>query len=210
MVKLKGPVLSVAAGGTIGKTATYANWKGRAYLKFKPTPAQPRSGLQVSMRAMMTFLTKQWKQLTDNQQATWANAYPDPQLNNYNAFLRHNLERWRNRRTPSKAYPAAEEGQESASQNINATGGTRHVTLDVNSAGPIRDTWTFLLFHSAIASPDADVDKLIHIFKIEDSDHHFWTHSPLAAGTHYYRIIPTMDDGSVAWFIDRTDSAVVT
>ena len=210
MVKLKGPGLSAAASGSIGDAITFSSAKGRAYVKNKPTPAQPRSSGQVSMRAMMTFLVQQWKNLTSNQQVTWADAYPDPELNNYNAYIRHNLKRWRSVRAPSKAYPAAEAARHPNAINLTATGAGRHVTLDMQASTPPFDNWLLLLFHSKTATPGGEFDKLIHCELAEDTDHHYWTHSPLTPGTHYYRIVSATDDGNPTGFATATDSAIVT
>lgn len=210
MAKLRGPSLSTAASGTIGKVLTFSRWKKSAYIKHKPTPKQPRTGLQVSMRAMMKFLSQQWKNLTASEQATWAGTYPDPQLNNYNAFIRHNLERWRRKAPPSKEYPATEENNPGAVPYFAATGYVRHVKTEYDEEIEIRDNWTFLIFHSTVASPDPDLDKLIHVALVEDLDVHYWTHSPLPAGTHYYKAVPTANDGNVDWTTFDADDAVVT
>lgn len=210
MVKLKGPGLSTAAAGTIGDIMTYSSTKGRAYVKKRPTPTQPRSGLQVSMRAMMTFLTKQWKQLTANQQATWKDIYSDTQPNTYNSYLRYNLERWRRRAAPSKAYPATEENVSAEFPAITATGGVRHCVIDVQATMDAHDNWSFLIFHATDDVPTHTVENLITVIRVEDTDHHYWTHSPLAAGTHYYMAVPVADDGNWDPIEEGTDDTVVT
>ncbi len=210
MVKLKGPGFGIAASGSLGDAITYSTSKGRAYVKKKPNPKQPRTGAQLSMRAMMKFLSQQWQNLNANQQTTWANAYPDPQLNNYNAFLRHNLERWRRKASPSKAYPATESGTHPTFITLAAAGGPRHVVLEMQANITIGDNWLFLLFHSDTAPPDPDFDKLIHCQRAEDLNPYKWTHTPLAAGTHYYVIISATDSGRTAGRVIDADSAVVT
>lgn len=210
MVKLKGPGFGLAASGSLGKAITYSTSKGRAYVKKKPTPKQPRSGPQVSMRAMMTFLSKQWNNLTDNQRATWLNSYPEPHLNEYNSFLKYNLARWRRRTGPTKQFPATGASPIGVVPIIIPTGGVRHVELDMQISGPVFDSWIFLIFHSTIGYQAPVVERLILIQRADDTDHYFWTHSPLTAGTHYYRAYYGTDEGSIAWGFSDDESAVVT
>lgn len=210
MVKLKGPGLSAAAIGSLADAITFSSAKGRAYLKKKPTPKQPRSGEQLSMRAMMRFLSQQWVNLLTSYQVTWADAYPDPELNNYNAYLRHNLERWRRQTTPIKGYPYDPIGTHPWGIGLAATGGVRHIDLLMSCAIAAGDNWLLLLFHSTVATPDADFDKLIHCQLADDTNPHYWTHTPLTIGTHYYRIISATDDANPTGFKTATDDAVVT
>ena len=41
MVKVYGPMMSLDATGTIGKTATFSKWKGRNYVRQRVVPANP-------------------------------------------------------------------------------------------------------------------------------------------------------------------------
>ncbi len=210
MVKLTGPVLSRAASGTLGNALTFQKSGKSHTLRKKPTPKQPRSGLQVSMRAMMSFLSKQWKNITPYQNS-WANAYPhEPDLNNYNAYIRFNLERWRTRRPPTQGYPTLEHQTIGTQPDIYAAGQVRHAKILVYLDGDINDNWTFLIFHAIGAWPDLAVDRLIHVeLTIDLLDKHF-THTPLAAATHYYRAVATAGDGNVNWTINVGSAAVVT
>lgn len=210
MVKLRGPGLSASASGSLADALTFSSSKGRAYLKHKPTPAQPRSGNQISMRAMMQFLSQQWQNLTAGNQATWAIAYPDPLLSAYNAFIKHNLNRWRNHKPPSKEYPAAETGAAGDNPNLGAHNGVRHIDIAAGDDMGVAQLWGFLIFHSATATPDADFDKLVKIIRAEDLNAHWWNHSPLPTGTHYYRAITFTTSGKCNWSQALTDSGVVT
>ena len=210
MVKLKGPGLSAAASGSLGNVLTFSSSKGRAYVKHHPTPAQPRSGNQVSMRTMMQFLSQQWANLTTVNQATWLNAYPDPSLSLYNSFIKYNLEHWRSLKAPSQWYPPPRHGTVGANINLNATGNTRHVKIQAQSEPIIFELWGFLLFHSTSSTPAADFDKLIHIIYITNTSWHTWTHTPLDPGTHYYRITGFSTSGKLDLAKTATDSAVVT
>lgn len=211
MVKLKGPSLSIDASGSLADILTFSTSKGRAYVKHKPTPDQPRSGNQVSMRAMMQFLSQQWQNLTAGNQATWADAYPDPSLSNYNAFIKHNLIRWRNKWAPSKEYPAAETGNAGDLVGIETPNGVRHIKISARNAMNQNQIWGVLLFHSLTSTPGNDLSKLVHVFHIPVKDTwYYWTHSPLTAGTHYYRITGITTTGKLDTTKTATGSGVVT
>jgi len=210
MVKTPGPALSLAASGSLGQALTFSTAKGRAYLKRKPTPKQPRSGLQASMRAMMKFLTQNWQHLDAQQQATWADAYATQFLSTYNAYLRYNLVRWRRTTPPSKAYPATEEHQPAVMCTFTATGGVRHVNLNAKLDINPEDNWSGLLFHKPGAWPSPKFAELVYVFRLDDLDTHTWIHSPLPVGTHYYLLLTAADDGNTNWEQYQIDNALVT
>lgn len=210
MVKLIGPMHSTRAQGTLASLLNFQHTKGRHTLRKKPVPKQPRSGLQVSMRAILTFLSQQWTTLTAGQKVTWQAIYPGTELSAYNAYLKHNLERWRRREAPSKAYPPAEAGAAGFFSNLTAAGGSRNVVLGASLTLALNDNWLHFLFHSAAATPAPDVANLVHVFLQDAMPAVYWTHTPLAPGTHYYRICPGTDDGNPFFHISDTASAVVT
>lgn len=188
MVKLRGPGMSVHASGTLADVLTFGNLRGKPTLRKKPTPAQPRTGLQVSSRAMMQFLAQNWSGLTTPQQATWLDLADNTDVAPYHAFIAHNMQRWARQALPSKAYPAAEAGDYATGIALNGDPGVRHFALDARLLVDAKDTWTGLMFHDTADFPTFTVDKLVHVFKLEDLDRHYWTHQPLAAGMHYYKI----------------------
>lgn len=186
MVKLKGPALSTHASGTLADILTFGTSKKRNTLRKKPTPKQPRSGLQVSMRAMMKFLSQEWTNISTSDKATWANAYPDPQLNDYNSYLSYNLQRWRSLRAPTKAFPATQTGLFGYTHALWVVGGVRHTLCATRFDTDPRDAWTGFLYHKYGSPPTMGVDTMIHVYKIEDTAAHYWTHTPLQTGQHYY------------------------
>src|ERR1700682_1937861 len=71
MATTKAPLLSLAASGSIGKAIVFSIWKGRSYVRKSVKPANPKSGLQVGMRAMMSFISRAYAPLTAGQKANW-------------------------------------------------------------------------------------------------------------------------------------------
>lgn len=197
MVKLKGPGLSREASGTLANTLTFGKSKRTSTLRKKPTPKQPRSGLQISMRAMMKFLSQHWNEISTARQATWADAYTDPQLSNYNSYLRHNLERWRNYKAPSQLFPAAEALNPAASIQLTSTGGVRHVDHVARVILTANDNWTLILHHIKGGLPPAEMQYMVHIFRATDLTSQYWTHTPLEVGPHGYQLTRASADGKM-------------
>ena len=201
MVKLRGPGLSAAASGSLGDALTFSTSKGRAYVKHKPTPAQPQSGNQVSMRAMMRYLSQQWQNLTAGNQATWADAYPDPSLSLYNAFIKHNLNRWRSLKAPSKEYPTSYVGTPSWILSTSATGSVRHAKIEVMT-DHLAQGWGFAIFRHTASPVPCDFEHFVHALLVDAIYTIFtWTDRPLAPGTYYWKFRPfsingDMDSGS--------------
>ncbi len=210
MVKLTGPMLSRAASGTLAGQLTFGFSGTTPTLRKKPTPKQPRSGLQISMRAMMTFLSKQWKNLTTNQQETWNLCGTHKQLDAYHRYLGHNLERWRNKTPPTKEYPAAEQGDSAIFPVYDAIGGVRHCVLSWYEWLDPKDTWTWLIFHKLGADPPENVQNLIHVGLYQVAPAKTFTHQNLPPGIHHYHFAMATDDGKPSWGLPMFITATVT
>ena len=53
MAKTTGPLFSLTASGTVGKTITYSNWKGRPYVRRRVIPLNPMNANQEEVRNAM-------------------------------------------------------------------------------------------------------------------------------------------------------------
>lgn len=56
MAKLKGPLFSLGASGTLAKTLTFFNWKGINVVREWVSPANPNTGLQQTQRGFLQTL----------------------------------------------------------------------------------------------------------------------------------------------------------
>ena len=108
MVRLKGPILSTEAHGSLQKLLTFADNNGTPSLKKYAKPRDPRTAKQIGTRAMIEYLSKLWKIIPVLDQATWEPLANDLHVAAYHAFIQVNSHRWFNFRAPSIAYPAAE------------------------------------------------------------------------------------------------------
>jgi len=91
MAKTTAPLLSFGAGGQIAKTAVYAKWRGRPYVRRHVVPANPQSTEQTKTRSLFTWLSAVWKNMGSLGIAPW-NAYATGQaFLGRNAFIGQNV-----------------------------------------------------------------------------------------------------------------------
>jgi hypothetical protein len=132
MVKLSGPLNSLAASGTINKSLTFQQQQGRQIARLARKPRNPKTGKQRARRAMLLFLAQQWPLLTAEQQDTWQQPAAHQEISRYNAYLGYNLRRWTNHRPPSKTWPASETGSFPVTSAHGASANGKRVELQLN------------------------------------------------------------------------------
>ena len=66
MAKTTGPLFSLTASGTVGKTITYSNWKGRPYVRRRVIPLNPMTDGQMDVRNALRAIAQSivWANLT--------------------------------------------------------------------------------------------------------------------------------------------------
>ena len=66
MAKTTGPLFSLTASGTVGKTITYSNWKGRPYVRRRVIPLNPMLAGQMAVRNALRCIAQSiiWLNLT--------------------------------------------------------------------------------------------------------------------------------------------------
>ncbi|MBA7689385.1 hypothetical protein ES703_97891 [subsurface metagenome] len=187
MVKLTGPGLSIDASGSLADVLTFSNVKGHAYLKKHARPTQPRTPKQLSIRAMMSFLSAQWNLLTTPEQATWWAIVPGRAPTPYHAFISANMARWRTFRAPSKEYPATEAGGLPATFNSNVSAGVASLRIKIRTTGS-PSPWSSFIFRNTSSMPAQTWDKLVGSIPWKSIAYHAYLDTPLAPGTYYYRL----------------------
>lgn len=91
MSKLTGPLLSIGASGSIGKTLVVASWRGITYARQYVIPSNPQSTAQTSTRELFAFLNNVWKLAPAGLQAPWDAFASGQPLTGRNAFIKVNL-----------------------------------------------------------------------------------------------------------------------
>jgi len=194
MVKLAGPALSLEASGTIAKTITFSRWKGRPYARARVVPSNPKSVGQVGMRAMFSFLAKQWAGLSAPNKATWEDRASAASISPFNAFMSYNQFRWRNFTAPTQDFPEVEtEGTETL-DTLGAVAGGRSITV-TQSVTTLGNAWAIAFFRSPTGTFASAFDNLVAVIPCSETDDVVFVDSPLAPGTYYYDARPLSDDG---------------
>lgn len=71
MAKISAPLLSMGARGTIGKSVTFAKWRGVDYARQRVIPANPRTVAQQANRTRFAFLREAYKLAPAAVRAPW-------------------------------------------------------------------------------------------------------------------------------------------
>jgi len=142
MATTKGPLGSESASGSLAKILTFSSWKGRNTVRLLTEPTDPRTGLQLSARAMMRFLSRAWTQsLDDADRATWSAPAQRENITPIASFIAYNLERWRQFLGVTMQHPAANiSGTSNQRTSYNAANGVGQITITYNVAS-YNDDW---------------------------------------------------------------------
>lgn len=148
MVKLKGPLLSIDATGTVGKTMTVSSWKGRPYAKQFKVPTDPQTPGQIGIRQAMAFLSTQWSQLTEAERQTWDELAGQRQITLLDACNSVNLTRFTQDKGLGKRNPQAEATNTVTIISELPIASERYVTLAASSS-PGQNAWGYVFYQNA-------------------------------------------------------------
>lgn len=87
MARVKGPLFSLEASGSIKKTTTYSKWKGRNYVRAHTIPFNPQTPTQVNVRKAFTLLVAYWQTQTAPQKLVWDEFAKQFQMSGFNQFV---------------------------------------------------------------------------------------------------------------------------
>lgn len=174
MVKLKQPLLSSRATGTLGNAIQFGHWKGRSIVGRKRRPKQPRTAAQLATRIYMSWLCKQWSTLSIAETASWAAPAAATKIPAYNAFIRHNIDRFKHLPGdqywvaeypcyPSTAYPTtlATNAADFASPAILNGEGKFRIRYTLS---PLNDNWLMAVHQISAPHPLAVYKNLIDVW----------------------------------------------
>ena len=71
MAKVKGPLMSLSASGTIADSMTFGKWKGINTVRIKSTPTNPNTASQQAHRTTFSNAVASWKAQDQTTQTTW-------------------------------------------------------------------------------------------------------------------------------------------
>lgn len=199
MVKLKGPSLATEATGSLADALIFSTTKKRSYLKKHAKPANPNTQAQQSVRAMITFLTKNWKNLTPIQQATWNTPAFLEKIAPYHAYLKINMKRWRTFRGPGKAYPVPESAPIAGSVYMELFSGVRNINTRLTSGGGIVP-WGYIIWRHDVDFNPPTLEMTVNVSPRISAGWNYWRDTPLPPGTYWYRKGNFTDDGQIRIF----------
>lgn len=90
MARVTAPLMSLDASGSVGKAITFSKWRGRNYVRRLVVPANPKSALQVAMRASLRFVTQAWSAVPTTEQNGWSDLAAADNITYLNAAVRFN------------------------------------------------------------------------------------------------------------------------
>lgn len=91
MSKLKAPLLSLEAHGTLADNLTFQKRSGSKFVRRKPTPTDPKSTAQLAQRDAYQRAASSWNDLTDAQKAAWNMRARPLRITGFNLYMRYLL-----------------------------------------------------------------------------------------------------------------------
>ena len=208
MALVKAPAMSLDASGKLGNAIVFSKWKGRSYVRSLVTPANPKSGGQVGMRAMFKFLSQDWKNRSAAEQATWEDRADQKIVSPFNAYMSYNQFRWRDFLAPSASDPAEDVLADPVMGALSLTLGIRSITIS-QIITTENDGWGVAIFRSPTGTFTPTFDNLIAVKSMVGVTPVIHVDSPLAAGAYYYDCIGfTLDGEQTAEVGEETETVV--
>lgn len=206
MARVNGPLMGLDASGSVADTLTWSKWKGRNYVRQLVTPANPKSALQVSVRAIMRFLSTSWTHVTAADKALWATLAAQQTISNFDAYTQYNANRWTQSNSPVVS-PTEPAGTVPVMGATTATPGKGQIAFS-QVITTLNNIWGILITLSTTTGYTPGRANLRYAA--------YGIASPIAAtvigltaGTWYYRIAGFNEGGTTSAYIAEA-SAVVT
>jgi hypothetical protein len=104
MALVTAPLMSFDASGTIAKSAVFAKWRGRNYVRRHAIPSNPRTDAQCKIRAWFHFLSQTWITLSTQQKESWTDLAAATNISRFNAFIANAYDRMKIGKNPIAQY----------------------------------------------------------------------------------------------------------
>jgi len=203
MTKLIGPLFSASASATLARLLTYVRIGQATKARQRVTPHDPRSGLQVSARAMLRFLADQWAALTTAQKLTWTARAALTNVSPYHAYLSRNLALWRGFHAPSKSDPWINTGFLGRVNIGTATDGVHHIHIPITWV-LTDDVWNLRIHRATTVAFTATRANMIAVLPRPTTTASTWIDHALPPGGYYYKFYHCMYQGkSLLWATEK-------
>ncbi len=208
MVLVSGPMFSLGASGTIGDTLVFSIWKGRAYVRQRVIPTNPKSASQTGMRSMWSFLSKQWTNINTVLQDTYNDDAESKSISPFNSYMAMNMDRWKNYLPPSQNFTPEEVSTPVAITTMTLNGGEAYVNVELTPA-EATDVWGIEIYRDLAAITDANNSNCVFVLEANGSSMVEFNDTGLAPGTYHYRAAVINLDG-IRGAVKADATAVVT
>lgn len=208
MVKLGGPAMSLDASGTIGGILTFSKWKGRAYVRTRVIPSNPKSDAQSAVRACMKFLAQNWAGLATPNKLSWDPMAEANKYSAFNGFSSLNLRNWRDFLYPGKSASMLRTVAAAAVTGTVATAAGRYAN-SVVTLGAGASQWGLAVFMSTQTGFTPNWNNLRLMVAAAPGGDTTINIGPLAADTYYLRYATFSADGNEDVTYVTEDSVVI-
>ncbi len=200
MVKLTGPMNSLAAGGTLANTITFSTNKGRAYARTRVLTPNPKTPPQVSQRMLWQFASRAWNGVPSADKESWAAIAARTDTSPYNAYMGSAALNWNNFLPPSRSAPPGR-SLDASDRVMNSITWDEHRVKIRTVATVANDQWG-LLIHVGPTPDYTPTKDTVIIFELDqDLDVHYtyWTYPERIAMR--FKTQPFSSDGKLSTFI---------
>jgi len=94
MARVKGPLFSLEASGSVAETIVYSKWKGRQYVRQHTIPLNPQSALQINVRTAMTLLVAYWQTLAQGVKDLYIAEGKKFNYSGFNYFVKRGMDEY--------------------------------------------------------------------------------------------------------------------
>ncbi len=208
MVKLRAPMMSLAASGSLGNAIVFSHWKGRAYARELVVPSNPKSGLQTGFRSMFAWLSQHWATMSGAAQDSWQTIADQLVASPFNAYMSRNQKRWRNFHAPTDFYPATEVAVVPTwTTPPGVTAGVDSILMEwtINALNAGNGLIIYRALVTGFTPSIANVVAVIPLGAAAGT----WLDSPLAPDEYFYDTQPFVDDGALGALTGEVSATVL-
>jgi hypothetical protein len=208
MARVTGPLMSMEASGSVGKTLVFARWKGRPYVRQWVKPMNPKSASQQGIRSMLGFLAAAWTAIKVASGPSYAVNAVSNAISSFNQYVKENMQLWRENLAPSQSSAPAKAHTGATISNHTYTPGSRHANLSF-TLSTAANQWGIIILRKTVSITAFSWADVIAVVPVGGSTTINHTDSDIDAGTYHYRACAFTDDGVFGTLL-ADDTAVVT
>jgi hypothetical protein len=189
--------MSMTASGTVGKVATFSNWKGRPYVRSRVIPKNPKSAKQRGVRAMLKYLSKHWTAATTENKATWLTLAAASQISAFNAYVRANMNTWQQDEAPADMPTPSRTGTLTAPSALAANETAPHTVLVEATLTAAQDKQAVIIYRCPAAAPDYTWNSVIAVIDPTTDTTLSYVDINVPTGAYKYLVAVTNTNGKM-------------